>query len=159
MGDSTKTNRGRRLETAVLASQRTYIRVRKTSAGVKWLPGGRQVLQRGPVDFVGTICGTGGSICFEAKQTDDPIRFAFDLIKRHQITDLVDQGSAGAVAGVLIESTAVRRYFWLPWHQLDAADRQHVRSLQWTDFRLVELGPTDLLIPFYKVAVGGRQVS
>ena len=144
-------NRGRRLESAVIASQRDVIRVRKTSAGAKWLAGGKAVRQVGPPDFIGTVVGSGRSICFEAKQSDRPNGFPLDMVRPHQLDYLTEQGQAGAVAGVLVESTAKRLYLWLTWGDLNGALRSGLRSIPWGDGRFFELGHTSYAIPFDRV--------
>lgn len=134
--------RGRPLETTVIASQGRFIRVRKMSAATRWLRGGKQIVMKGPVDYVGTVCKVGRSICFDAKMCDLAQSFPIgnrEHFPAHQRDYLIEQGEAGAVAGLLIEATAIRKLLWLNWNHL----RNDLRkSILWTDPNFFFLGDT-----------------
>lgn len=151
-------NRGRALETTIIASQGRFIRVRKMTAGVIWkrsaaakLGGSPVIPIKGPVDYVGTVCGIGRSICFDGKMCK--LANYFPVGKRDHFTPeqrdyLIEQGQAGAIAGLLIEATALKKFFWLAWDNLPP---QHVSSIQWTDERLIYLGDTFHIIRFDRI--------
>lgn len=88
------------------------------------------------VDFCGTIKGTGRAFLTDAKSTEHPTHFKFSMLSDEQHRELVDHGKVGAVAGVIIESIAMGKTYWLPWTVLNTNER----SIAWTDSRLVWLG-------------------
>jgi len=142
-------NKGRNLETAIIASQRNLIRVEKMPLGFKYIAGGKTVPQRGPVDYVGTVVGSGRAITFDAKQCDQATRFPVGNdthFPEHQRQFLIRQGEAGAIAGLLVEATheKVRQYLWLDWRHLLTREA----SVKWDDPRWVRCGDTGLLVDF-----------
>lgn len=134
-------SKGSSLETVVLASQ-TLIRATKVPNGVKYLRGGRTVPTKGPVDFFGICRRTKRLVLFDAKQCDLAQRFPVgntDHLPPHQRDLLITYGREGAIAGLLIEATRLRRYFWLYWESLVSCPP----SYQWNDGdHLHDLGPT-----------------
>ena len=142
MNLSTKSNRGKSLESLVIASQGT-VTLTKISAAQKWLGEGKTTAQRQFVDFVGCVNGSGRMICFDCKQWDekkcrlDQVKpFQRELLRRYQI--------AGAIAGLLIESTRLGRLYWFaeyPWFQ----------PIEWESQFLTDLGPSNRAVDFAKV--------
>lgn len=149
-------NRGRGLESTVIASQRNIIQVEKTSAGMQWVRRGAQTIAipiKGPVDFVGVVCGTGRAICFDAKQCALKGGFPIGnkkLIPKHQREYLIRQGNAGAIAGLLVEAShpSQQAFYWLGWRFV----LHHECSVPWkADGVWVWLGDTKHAIKFENI--------
>lgn len=91
---------------------------------------GKVVAVKGPVDFFGTVRGSGRSILFDAKECGKP---SFDCntsaVKQHQINELVRHGRAGALAGLLILDTRSGWVVWLDWRKLE----QRKPTYPWDD--------------------------
>jgi hypothetical protein len=144
-------NRGRSLETAIVTSQARTIVLDHHGQEAKRLPGGRMVAKRGPVDFTGTVCANGLSIRFDAKKCDLVHRFPIgnlDHFPAHQRVSLIRHGEAGAIAGLLVEATALGEFRWLGWRAIAAITAP---SLPWADERWVVLGPTTHAIRFERI--------
>lgn len=159
-GTAARGNRGKALEQAVLASAGRWMRIRKMGAEAKWLgskeefdPKAGKMVKRpiitqkkGPVDYIGTIRG-GRGIHFDTKQCDLVTRFDVgneDHFPTHQRRHLIDHGEFGAVAGLLVESTSLKRFYWLDWRSLLTPDK----SMPWHDGRLLYLGDSFHAIRF-----------
>jgi hypothetical protein len=88
------------------------------------------VSQRIGCDFMGTVIGSGRGIFFDAKQC--ALATSFPLSNTHNIKDhqrefLIRMGRAGAISGLIVESTVKRTILWLGWQEL-AGD---VKSIRW----------------------------
>jgi hypothetical protein len=116
-----KPGAGRHLEALVIASncRSNGATLVKVPNGVRWLPGGKTIPVKSPVDFSGTLDG-GRHIVFDAKECALPDYFEVNAAKvaAHQIAELVRHGQQGAVAGLLIEATAHGTLHWLNWTRL-----------------------------------------
>jgi hypothetical protein len=123
MNLSTHSRRGTELESLIDVSQRGIICVSKMNADAKWFKGKGMTPVAGPVDYVGEVCGTGRSICFDAKQSNEAAGFPLDKVKRHQLDYLAKHGRAGAIAGILVAAThdGVGAYLWLDWEDIPPA--------------------------------------
>jgi penicillin-binding protein-related factor A (putative recombinase) len=144
-------NRGRGLEAVVIASQMSVIAIEKMPTGAKYI-GGEWRPIASPVDYVGTVCGRGLAIVFDAKQCLLSVSFNVgnrDHFPEHQRQFLMRQRDAGAIAGVLVEAThpKVAAYFWLDAIHL----RQQIPSIRWDDPMFVRLGPSNRIINFRNV--------
>ena len=137
----TLANRGRSLELAVAASTRDIMELVKVPNGQKYIAGGKTVPVKSPVDFMGVVRRTGQAICFDAKACSLVRSFHISNthnVSPHQIEFLVRHGSAGAIAGLLVESKATERFLWLGWSHIAKANE----AIRWIDSRWVDLGPT-----------------
>jgi penicillin-binding protein-related factor A (putative recombinase) len=144
--------KGSSLEAIVLASQGNVIAVTKMMAGARFIGKGRFIHQKGVVDFVGTVCGSGRAICFDAKQCDVKGRYPVgnrDHLASHQVDYLIRQGRAGAVSGLIVEAThaSLAAFFWCDWDVLVANEP----SMKWDDPRLLRLGSNRRAINFAMV--------
>lgn len=140
-------NTGKGLESLVLASQGDVVLL-KVPNGVQYLPGGKTVPKAGPVDFVGLHLPTKRMVILDAKQCDLVHRFPVgntSSVKPHQIAELIRFGEAGAVSGLLIESTRHRRLHWLPWQMLMRCPP----SYPWAS--IPEIGPSTHAVQWDKV--------
>jgi hypothetical protein len=141
------TNSGSGLESTVIASQGRHIRVDKMPQAARRLPGGRVVCVKGPCDFYGTVIGTGRAIYFDAKVCHLKSRFGIgdrSHVPAHQLAHIIRHGEAGALSGLLVESTALGRFLWWDWSHVSYADK----SIPWSDSRWVDLGDTAHAIRF-----------
>jgi hypothetical protein len=114
----------------------------KVPNGVQYLPGGKTIPKKSPVDFIGTVIGTGRAVFCDAKQDADKTAFDAkrDHLKPHQVAELIRHGRAGAISGLLIESTAHGRLHWLPWVRLV----NWQPTYRWED--VLDLGPSNAAI-------------
>lgn len=105
--------------------------------GAKQIGKDRLIRQKVACDICGTIKGSGRSFVTDVKHCDAKARFTFSTYaKQHQIDELIAQGAAGAVAGLLVESSAIKAWFWIPWHCLKET------GIDWMDDRNIIIGPT-----------------
>jgi hypothetical protein len=144
-------NRGKVLESTIVASVAGLIVLDHHGHEAKRLPGGRMVAKRGMVDFTGTIRPHGRGIRFDAKTCGLVRSFPIgnvDHFPRHQRDNLIRHGEAGAVAGLLVEATALGEFRWLGWQNIDDIKTP---SLAWDDVRWVVLGPTSHVIRFERI--------
>ena len=112
---------GRRCESLVLASQ-TLVCLDPVPRGIRYLPKGRAVPAASLVDFVGLVRDSGRFVCLDAKECHLKGRFPCgdaSHVSPKQVEYLCRYGRLGALAGLLIESTAHHRLHWLPWWMLD----------------------------------------
>lgn len=146
-----KANLGRALETTIIASQRNIVRLDKIPHGVRYLPGGKKIAVKSPVDFVGTVCATGRAIHFDAKMSAKPQGLYLDQIEKHQIAWLVRHGEAGAIAGVLAESTKVETagFYWIDWRNISRHIGICSAAISWGDMRWI--GDSFQTIDFGKI--------
>jgi len=138
---TTTGNRGRSLETVIDASQRNVVCITKIPSGAKWIGPRKMVATKSPVDFMGVVCGTGRAIVFDAKTCNLARSFPVsnaDHFPEHQREFLIRHGRAGAIAGLLVESTRMGAYFWVNYHWLIVTS---VGSYQWGDDVFDCLGP------------------
>ncbi len=150
-----KAHQGRGLESCVGVSQRGIVAVEKMEAFAKWKFNSKTrkvelTAEAGPVDWVGTVCGTGRSIHFDTKEGSIPTRFDIrPVLTDKQRKHLITQGRAGAIAGLLIEAKhpSRQRFFWLPWEALVVDEA----SVKWEDPRLVDLGSARGPIDFRRI--------
>lgn len=152
---NTHSNRGRNLESVILASQCNIVTLSKITAGQKWLKGGKTVSQKQFVDFVGCVNLTGQMICFDAKQWDDA-KCRLDKVSPFQRDTLNRYNAAGAIAGLLIESTKLRRFFWF------AVTDYHHEPIGWDSIWLKDIGPNTRGVSFaeivkYNLSIRGRR--
>jgi hypothetical protein len=143
--------RGHRLESTVIASQGGVILVDKMPTGGRFHRGAPQLI-KGPVDYVGEVCGSGRAIMFDAKECALQNRFPVgdrNLVKEHQRLFLIRHGGAGAIAGLLVEAThtEVAAFYWLDWREL----LKNEASIQWDDPRMTRLGSSKFSINFRMV--------
>ena len=146
-------NRGKSLESIVLASQLNVVCLDKIPTSSRIVRAGTETKSlrlKSPPDFIGTVCGSGRAIVFDAKQCDEK-RFPLSKIRPHQAEWIIRHGLAGAVAGVLIESTNNHHYWWLSWNSLDAITRARTPSIEFTDFEADCLGPSSRIIDFTRI--------
>lgn len=139
--------RGRHLESLVLASQGT-VTLTKIPNGVRYLPGGKTIPCKSPVDFAGTVHGSGRAVWLDAKQCDLKGRFPVgnkDHVTPQQIAELVRHGRAGAVAGLLVERTGEDELYWCDWSILTNAPP----SYAWKD--LAYVGSSKLAVNWWHV--------
>lgn len=138
---------GRGLEAAVVASQGGHIRVDKMPQAARRLPMGKLVAIKGPVDFIGTVVGSGRAIYFDAKVCHLATRFPIgnrDHVAAHQLAHVIRHGEAGALSGLLVEAVALGRFLWWDWTHVSYGDT----SIPWTDSRWVDLGDNKHAIQF-----------
>lgn len=150
---ATHANRGRSLETTVIASQCGVVALERMPTAARLIRG-KWTPMKSPVDYIGTVCGTGRAIMFDAKQSALATRFKVgdrDHIPEHQRQFLLRQSYAGAIAGLLIEATdqRIRKYFWLHARYLGA--NYNIPSIPWDHTWLVSLGPTTHNIDFRQI--------
>jgi hypothetical protein len=156
-------NRGRSLEITVLTSQRRDICVAKIPNGVRYIGGENLALPSGknrwvpryipaqsPCDFMGCVLRTGQAIAFETKKCALVRAFRVDSkeFPRHQREFLCRMGSAGAVAGAVVEAVAVGRFLWLDWRYFTPRSGTPWPTIPWTDPAWFDLGPSTGLIQF-----------
>ncbi len=144
-------NKGRGLERIIITSAGGRVLLDHHGQQARRIEGNRLIAQRGPVDFSGTVVGCGRSFRCDAKVCSLPASFPVGddtHFPAHQRFNLISHGEVGAIAGLLVESTAREAYFWLDWtHLKDLA----VRSMKWVDSRWVILGPSSHLIRFANI--------
>lgn len=102
---------------------------------------------KGPVDFYGLERATGRMILFDAKTDGTERRFnvAHHVRGREQqMEELIRYGRFGAHAGLLIESTVRKRYFWLPWPMLLPVCARRIVSYAWEE--LIDAGDARRMI-------------
>lgn len=131
-------SRGKSLESLILASQGAYVVLEKVPNGVKTLAGGRVVRCKSIVDFMGTVTSSGRAIVFDAKQCDLKHRFPVgnaDHVTPDQRATLIRHGKAGAIAGLLVNSTYWQLLYWLSWQQLQAG----TPSMRWSELTTIGL--------------------
>lgn len=106
--------------------------------GGKWVQGSI-IPARVACDFVGAISDTGRMFVCDVKKCENECRFALAL-PEHQRRNLIAVGQAGAISGLLIDASAelLSLWYWLDWGILAVPG---LRSVQWTDERLLCLGP------------------
>lgn len=101
---------------------------------------GKGKLIRVPVccDFAGTIRGDGRMLLIDFKRNDAVNTFNLDAyVAEHQRRELMNHGSSGAVAGLLIESTRHNRQYWCGWKWLTRG------SVLFS--MMIDLGPADVV--------------
>jgi hypothetical protein len=150
-------NNGSALEKTVIASQLGVIRIEQFKAGQRFMSKAERLRkfrtldgspttagQVVPCDFIGTVVGTGRSIWFDAKSCGEPASFnaAASHVKSHQRLALCNQGECGAVAGLLVEATALRGFYWLPWWLLGTNETCYAWG------RLIPIGLSNRAIDF-----------
>lgn len=140
---SSHANRGRNLESVVMASQGNTVTLNKITAGQKWLRGGKTVAQMQFVDFTGCVNGSGRMLIFDAKQWGSP-KCRLDLVPPLQRGFLRRYQVAGAIAGLLIESTVHRKFFWFGEYPV-------FEPIGWDSPLLIELGPTTHGVSFERI--------
>lgn len=114
--------RGTTLERLVMSDQALPgcpVVLANVKQAARRIGGGEVVAVKGPVDFMGTVNGTGRSIVFDAKECALP-RFdcSLDKLSQHQCDALIRHGTAMAVSGLLILHTTTEKLYWLGWHRL-----------------------------------------
>jgi hypothetical protein len=137
----TATRRGNSFERAARVVIERHVELAAVPRmGGRMIKGGKMIADKAPCDFVGAIRGTGQLFIADAKSCSLRTRFDYCQIEDHQRDELIRLGMAGAIAGVIVEASAVDfcRCFWIDWRVL-AADI-NASSIAWTDERLIELG-------------------
>jgi len=153
---SNRANRGRALESLIeISGKGVVVLEHLPHCGGRWIAKERMVREKICCDFVGMVCGSGIGIFFDAKQDANPDRFQINDAfrgKEHQRNFLVKAGRAGAISGLLIESTATSTLYWLPWDKLRAV------SIPWLLFGLdgIVLGKSSMPVNFSRI-IGGSQ--
>lgn len=119
---------GKRLETLLLKSPHVGVELVRHPNGVQWLPGGRTVPKRGPVDFSGVFTGTGRAIYFDTKECEgvNVLTTSTSTLPEHQRLELIRLGHAGALAGLLCLRTRTDELYWADWRLL-IDDRPSIR--------------------------------
>lgn len=91
----------------------------------RWLPDhatgkSKLVAMKGPCDAFGTYRGSGRSIVFDMKECADTVSFDANTsaLKEHQVSQLIRQGQAESVAGLLILQSVTGEIRWLSWTRL-----------------------------------------
>ena len=100
------------------------------------------IRQKVTVDVVGTIKGTKGRMFLcDVKQNDAVNKCPVDedRLPEHQRTALVQHGKNGAIAGLFIESTHRKRFYWCDWGFLV----QRVPSIGFD--MMLDLGPSSVV--------------
>jgi hypothetical protein len=142
--------RGKSLERAVVASQQLgIVTLVKTEPGIAFGRGGSVRATLGLPDFLGVIRGTGRAIVFDAKECDAPKGFPLAKLKPHQADLIMRWGDAGACAGVLIEATAARQFFWWTWASLQARWTMRAVTVSWAE--MAAIGDSTHLIKFDRI--------
>ncbi len=141
-------NRGRALESIIMASQANIVRLIQVSGTAKRIGGGKMIQTKGPVDFSGVIVGSGRAICFDAKTCGEKnhLDTGKDKLLEHQRQELLRMGEAGAIAGLLCLSTARQRYYWCDWRLLT----QRRPSILWDT--MADMGDAAFTIGFKRLA-------
>lgn len=144
---SAPANRGKSLEAVVLASQGEAVRLVKFPQAARWV-GARLQPIKGPVDYGGTVVADGRAIFFDAKECASKRTFSLheSHVPRHQKEFIWMMGSAGAVAGLLIEATELGQYFWLDWHHVFTEP-----GVKWESETMTALGDSKFAVPFKKI--------
>lgn len=123
---------------SIAAVPNRFILVEKVPSGAKWIGPGKHIAVPSPVDFCGTIKGSGRSIFFDAKMSDKPL--AVDLrvqcFAEHQRLMLLRHGEAGAVSGLLLYNRKADALYWLDWRYL----HPRIERCRWDDVRLIAMG-------------------
>jgi penicillin-binding protein-related factor A (putative recombinase) len=152
---NTHSNRGRHLEKLIDLSNGRGVQLERMGLMVQYLPGGKSIVKKGPVDYGGTVIGSGRAIWFDAKMCESPTRFPLnneDHLPRHQKDFLTRQGQAGAISGLLIEASHsdLGMIFWLPWQAVRSlADP----SMTWEAVTHlgIDVGNSDAVIDWMKI--------
>ena len=143
---------GRNLESLILASQGGGVLLTKIPFSAKRLPGGHIVACCGPVDFFGIHIASGRMLVFDAKQSKNPHRLPTGAkeFREHQRLELIRYSDAGAISGLLCESTATGRLYWC------SARRFLTRapSILWED--MIDIGPSSHAVEWEKIVVAYR---
>lgn len=147
-------NNGKAFESLIYKSSgRVILLERLPASGSKCIGPGKFINQPVCCDFAGTVIGTGRAFFADAKSNKEPKRFPmgnWTKVHDHQRAFLVAQGKAGALSGLLVESSASGDVYWLDWKHLDGREP----SILWTDERLVRLGTNRVLIDFSGIVKG-----
>jgi len=149
-----RANKGRGLETAVLASAGSLIRVTKIGHMVKYLAGGKTVAQPSPPDFIGCVRGTGQMIAFDAKECGKSNGWPLNpwlKSRPHQYRFILDYASTGAIAGLLVECTERCRFLWISAISLLVNVGDGIASISWDSPNWIDLGPTTHAIQFQNI--------
>jgi hypothetical protein len=112
---------GKVLEALILNSRSGYgVELEHVPNGVQFIGGGKTIPKKSPVDFGGSVVGTGRAVWLDAKECHKAGSFdaSDDKLKRHQVDLLIRQGRAGAIAGLLIRCSTTERLHWLDWRLL-----------------------------------------
>lgn len=132
-------DRGKSFETLILCSPGAVLtRVRGEARRVR---DGRVIQVPGPVDFVGYHPPTGRMLVFDAKQSAEKHRLdtSESHLSEEQRLQVVAYGRAGAAAGLLVEATWRRTFFWLRWEAIATRPA----SVAWEDARMAMVGPSN----------------
>lgn len=114
-------NKGRPLERVILASQ-VGVTLSKVGQEAKRIGKERTdlIAVHGACDFFGSF-SDGLCLLFDAKMCGLATRFTVGdpkTLKPHQRENLIRHGRGGACCGLLIEASALRRYYWCPFTML-----------------------------------------
>ena len=138
---ATFANRGRSLEAVVIASQSDsrgpVLRLDKFPTSSKRIAGGKIIQLKSPVDFIGEVFGSGRAVHLDCKQCDSPNRFPIgnvDHFPAHQREWLIRHGTAGAIAGLVVEATHENqgKFYWMDWRAM----HWNTASITWAEFAL-----------------------
>lgn len=118
----TRPTKGKGLESLALASQ-FGVTLTQVPRAVRFLKRGhggapRAVSVPAPVDFFGAHLTSGGRLLvFDCKESREKYRLdtSEDHLPSHQRAELHRHGSAGAVAGLLVEHVPGLALYWCPW--------------------------------------------
>lgn len=153
MNFSARGYQGRGLETTIISSQRNVVCLEKIPTSMKFLPGGKQIPIKGPVDFIGEVRQTGRAIHFDAKQNGDRNGFYIHkYLEPHQEAHLNRHGSAGAICGLLMEATHpdVAAFFWMDWRDVSRVWLSPQRRVDWS--AMLRLGDNKHCVKFEMIA-------
>jgi hypothetical protein len=143
---------GRNLESLILASQGGVL-LTKIPFSAKRLPGGHIVACCGPCDFFGIHIPSGRMLVFDGKQSKNPHRLPTGEkeFREHQRLELIRYHDAGAISGLLCESTATGRLYWC------SARRFLTRapSIPWED--MIDIGPATHTVEWGRIVEAYRK--
>jgi hypothetical protein len=133
---------GAKFEEKIAASVRDYPVVsicELPKCGARFTGKGRSHSLPIACDFIGSVCGPGVGLFFDAKSTEKEygINLAAEkILKAHQASFLHAQALAGAIAGILVECKAKGDCRWLDGRHL-GKDRAYTA---WHDPRWLSMG-------------------
>lgn len=108
-------------------------------AGGRYVNEARLIEEKSPMDFTGSVWGSGRGIHMDAKScSEDAASFRVNdpkIVKPHQIDSLQNLERAGGIAGFMVRCMRDRVYLWLP-----ASKARSDKPLRWDDERFLEFG-------------------
>lgn len=112
---------GKSFEEMILASQSpSTVLLTKIPLSARRIRGREMVACRGPCDFLGMYVPTGRMVIFDAKsgKGDNRLETREAHFPLHQRAQIIRYGEAGAIAGLMAESSTNQMVYWCPWTML-----------------------------------------